>query len=107
MCPVNSHNEWDKLEEVIVGNGFPTEFPIDDNTFKFIFHDNLYDKNDIDKYGRWILDKKYSEEQNEDLNKFSDFLKNRNITVKRPKLPINVNEIKTNCWSSCNYPEKC
>lgn len=104
MCPVNSHNEWDKLEEVIVGNGFPTEFPIDDNTFKFIFHDNLYDKNDIDKYGRWILDKKYSEEQNEDLNKFSDFLKNRNITVKRPKLPMNVNEIKTNCWSSCNYP---
>ena len=104
MCPVNSHNEWDELKEVILGNGFPTECPIDDNTFKFMFHDNLYYQDNIKRYKRWTYDKKYSEEQREDLNIFSDFLKSRGIVVRRPKIPTGLNEIKTNCWNSCNYP---
>ncbi len=31
---VNSHNEWDQLEEVIVGDGFPTSIPALDFSFK-------------------------------------------------------------------------
>ena len=36
---VNSHNEWDELEEVIVGRGVPSELPALEMTFKLFFHD--------------------------------------------------------------------
>ena len=41
MNIVNSHNEWDPLEEVIVGDGFPTSLPLLDLSFKLFFHENL------------------------------------------------------------------
>ena len=34
MSIVNSHNEWDQLEEVIVGDGFPENIPALDFSFK-------------------------------------------------------------------------
>ena len=38
---VNSHNEWDQLEEVIVGDGFPTDLPLLDYSFKLFFYENI------------------------------------------------------------------
>ena len=32
---INSHNEWDQLQEVIVGDGFPETIPALDFSFKF------------------------------------------------------------------------
>ena len=39
---VSSHNEWDALEEVIVGKGLPEKLPALDFTFRLHFHDNIY-----------------------------------------------------------------
>lgn len=48
---VNSHNEWDQLEEVIVGDGFPTSIPALDFSFKLFFNDNILGKKiDVTQY---------------------------------------------------------
>ena len=66
-CPVNSHNEWDVLEEVIVGNGFPEKIPIDDMSFRLFFHDNIYGKPTTYFSERWGMCSKIIDEHNEDL----------------------------------------
>lgn len=104
MNIVNSHNEWDKLEEVVIGCGFPTEFPTDELTFNFFFHDNIFGTQGTKSAGRWKLDKRFSNELREDLDKFSEILTSRGITVKRPKEPLGLQQIKTLCWVSSNYP---
>jgi glycine amidinotransferase len=103
MSVVNSHNDWDVLEEVIVGGGFPTEFPSDDLTFNHFFHDNIFGKH-INKIERWKIDKKYIEEIKEDLDNFSVFLAKNNIKVVRPKEPKSITMIKTAAFTSVNYP---
>lgn len=104
MKCVNSFNEWDPLEEIIVGNGFPAELPSDNIGFKFFFHDNLLGKDGAMYAGRWYLEKRFIEELREDLEAFVELLKQRNICVKRPKEPVGPHEVKTLCWSSSNYP---
>jgi len=104
MNIVNSHNEWDTLEEVIVGNGFPEKIPIDDISFKLFFHDNIFGKSTSYFSERWGLCSKIIDNHNEDLNNFVELLKQNNITVKRPKIPTGLKKIKTLGWNSMNYP---
>ena len=90
MSIVNSHNEWDQLEEVIVGDGFPENIPALDFSFKLFFHDNIFKKNFNEKS---YIQKRHVIEHNEDIEKFVDLLKSYNVIVKRPKVPKKV--IKT------------
>jgi len=104
MNIVNSHNEWDKLKEVIVGNGLPENIPCDDLTFKLFFHDNIYGVKESYFADRWKVNKKIIEEHNIDLEEFVLLLKQLNVEVKRPKLPEKINKTQTLCWKSTNYP---
>lgn len=104
LNPVCSHNEWDKLEEVIVGNGFPEELPTLDFSFKYFFHDNIYGKAAWAEPGHKYITKRHVAEHNEDIHNFAELLKSHGIVVKRPKTPEAVTSTKTAAWSSTTYP---
>jgi glycine amidinotransferase len=101
---VNSHNEWDKLEEVIIGAGFPESIPVNDITFKLFFHDNIYGHKDVSYSEPWTIDKKFIDCHKEDVEGFASLLKSHNITVVRPKIPESLTSVKTPAWRSTNYP---
>lgn len=101
---VNSHNEWDRLEEVIVGTGFPNSIPIDDITFKLFFHDNIYGHKDISISEPWIVDQKFIDAHKEDLEGFVTLLQSHNVLVKRPKAPDALVNVKTPSWKSISHP---
>lgn len=100
---VSSHNEWDPLEEVIIGDGFPEELPMLDFSFKVFFSDNLNEGFDY-KHGDEAVCKRHVQEHAEDLDKFVELLKSLGVTVKRPKVPKRLYKIKTPCWSSTIHP---
>lgn len=102
--PVRSYNEWDPLEEVIVGNGFPEELPALDFSFKYFFHDNIYGKAEWAEPGHKYITKRHVAEHNEDIQAFVDLLTSHGIIVKRPKIPDVVTTTKTAAWSSTTYP---
>ena len=100
---VNSHNEWDQLEEVIVGDGFPTSLPLLDYSFKLFFHENLWDKKHYE-FGDDTINTKHCEEHSEDLEEFSELLTSLNVKVKRPKKPKKLDKVKTPLWDSTIHP---
>ena len=100
---VNSHNEWDQLEEVIVGDGFPAELPLLDYSFKLFFHENLWSGKAYE-HGEQTIQKRHCEEHAEDLNEFCDLLRSLDVKVRRPKTPKRLSKIKTPLWSSTNHP---
>jgi len=106
---VNSHNEWDQLEEVIVGAGIPPELPVLDYTFKLFFHDNIYDKSENYRYSgpnwspQYFINKQHVEEHKEDIDNFAATLKSLDIIVKRPKVPKKIVKINTPNWESTNH----
>ena len=99
---VNSHNEWDTLEEVIVGDGFPTTLPTLDYSFKLFFHENIGDK--AYQHGNEFVSKRHVEEHAEDIETFVNLLKSFNIIVKRPKVPKRIHTVKTPWWESTIHP---
>jgi glycine amidinotransferase len=104
-CIVNSHNEWDKLEEVIVGDGFPSSLPALDFTFQMFFHDNIHgqDLRGVYRDREVYIKKKYVEEMSEDVEGFVELLESHGIIVKRPKVPKKVQDTKTPNWKSTNF----
>jgi glycine amidinotransferase len=100
---VSSHNEWDPLEEIIVGDGFPASLPALDFSFKLFFHDNIYGHNFGDRAHSYIT-KRHVEEHHEDVQKLVELLEGLSITVKRPKVPKHVYKTKTPWWESTIYP---
>lgn len=102
MTLVNSYNEWDPLEEVIVGNGFPNSLPLDDYSFKLFFHENIsgqaYD------YGDNSITDRHISEHAEDLECLCDLLTSLGVTVKRPKIPKITYRTKTPWWDSITHP---
>lgn len=104
MSVVWSNNEWDPLEEVIVGNGFPETLPTLDFSFRYFFHDNLYGKPRWDEPGHQYITQRHVAEHNEDIEYFAELLKSHGIIVKRPKVPPRVTKVKTLAWESTNYP---
>jgi len=94
---VSVNNEWDPLEEVIVGLADFATFPShhDDPHFEAAYGDG-------DEVAGLSLPHQFSQrmvdETNEDLEQFADDLRKLNIVVKRPE-PIDFNgKIKTMDW---------
>jgi glycine amidinotransferase len=104
LSPVNTHNEWDTLQEVIVGGGFPEYIPQDDLTFKLFFHDNIYGERTRYFADRWAANKEIIEQHEEDIINFVTLLKQFNVNVLRPKVPKKLTKTQTLCWKSTNYP---
>lgn len=100
---VNSHNEWDQLEEVIVGDGFPTDLPLLDYSFKLFFHENLY-KTKAYEFGKQSISKRHCEEHSEDIEKFAALLQSLGVNVKRPKKTKNIEKVKTPIFESTIHP---
>ena len=103
MNIVNSHNEWDQLEEVIVGDGFPTTLPLLDYSFKLFFHENL----GLDRgyqHGDEFINTRHVEEHSEDIEKFCTLLTSLGVKVRRPKTPDRLHQTKTPIWESTNHP---
>lgn len=99
---VNSHNEWDPLEEVIIGDGFPESLPLLEYSFKLFFHDNISSKDYL--FGDQTISKRHIEEHSEDLEKFVHLLESLNVTVRRPKIPKKLYKTKTPGWDSTIHP---
>ena len=98
MNIVNSHNEWDPLEEVIIGAGIPSELPAIDFTFKLFFHDNIY--GDMPKVAERYISKRHVEEHNEDIESFASLCQSLGVLVQRPKIPKHITKVKTPTWDS-------
>ena len=102
---VNSHNEWDKLEEVIVGDGFADTLPAIDFSFRYFFHDNIYGRpTNWSEAGHQYITKRHVQEHHEDLQNFATLLESNNIKVRRPKVPDKKKTTETLEWKSTNYP---
>lgn len=104
MSLVNVHNEWDPVEEIIVGTSLYANFPgKGDELFGFDF--SIVESNDK-KYNTTlplIFPEKIINETEEDISIFVQELEKLNIVVKRPN-PINFkNKIRTLDWESEHF----
>ncbi|MCL2591921.1 MAG: hypothetical protein FWD82_01025 [Defluviitaleaceae bacterium] len=93
---VNSHNHWDKLEEVIVGVPYHLDYEID-ITFKLFFYLNIKNRTVGNNYKP---SNKVRDESLEDLDEFINILKKENIIVKRPMEMTEVKITKSPWWEA-------
>lgn len=98
MLTVNSHNEWDTLKSVVIGNVFHTTTPIIDFSYKVFFHDNIYGTKH-ESCSNYIT-KRHVHEHSQDLEQLVKILKNHKIKVFRPRQPKRVYKCNTPWWSS-------
>jgi glycine amidinotransferase len=98
---VNSHNEWDPLEEVIVGTPYHTDYHLD-TSFKLFFHDNIKDVSNrgVFRPAKVKPSNQVRDECLEDLEGFVNLLTSSGVTVRRPQILETVPEIKTPGWSA-------
>jgi N-dimethylarginine dimethylaminohydrolase len=98
-----SCNEWDQLEEVIVGNPLNARFPTADrSTHLAEFHDRS-----LDKIPRGPFPQRIIEETEEDLNEFVRILQGLGITVKRPQTWPHEAKFSTIHWEAQGYYNYC
>jgi N-dimethylarginine dimethylaminohydrolase len=103
MSGVWSCNEWDQLEEVIVGNPLQARFPTPDlSTQVAEFPDRS-----LAEIPRGPFPQKIIEEAEEDLNEFVQILEKLGITVKRPQTWPHEAEFSTIHWESHGYYNYC
>ena len=80
MSQVWSCNEWDPLEEVVVGNPFGARFPFADLST----HLAEYPDRELTQIPQGPFPEQIIEETEEDLQRFVDTLEARGIKVRRP-----------------------
>jgi N-dimethylarginine dimethylaminohydrolase len=103
MSVVWSCNEWDQLEEVIVGNPLRARFPTADRSTQLTeFPDRSLAEIPQGPFPQWII-----EETEEDLNAFVAVLEELGITVKRPQTWPHEKKFSTIHWESEGYYNYC
>jgi len=105
MTVVSSHNDWDPLEEIIVGIADHARIPtVDKSTHSFGFADCEFDHiKDLEGPSpQWVID-----EANEDLDNLSDTLKKLGVTVRRPESIDQSKTFKTTDWETTGYYVYC
>jgi N-dimethylarginine dimethylaminohydrolase len=103
MSVVWSCNEWDQLEEVIVGNPLHARFPTADPSTRITeYPDRELDKIPQGPFPQWIID-----ETEEDLNGFVALLTEAGVTVKRPETWPHEAKFSTINWQSEGYYNYC
>ena len=99
MSLVWSCNEWDPLEEVIVGNPLNARFPTPDPSTRLAeFPDRPLEKIPRGPFPQWII-----EETEEDLAAFIAVLTGLGITVKRPEAWPHEARFSTIHWGARGY----
>lgn len=94
---VKVYNEWDPLEEVIVGTAFGAQVPKGD---KGLFSIRYSDFESIDSIPSGPHNPKIIEEAEEDLEAFIDVMEKAKVVVKRPALTDQSKEFGTPDWKS-------
>ncbi len=103
MSVVWSCNEWDQLEEVVVGNPLRARFPTPDLSTQLAeFPDRSLEKIPKGPFPQRIID-----ETEEDLNAFVVVLEELGITVKRPETWPHEAKFSTIHWESEGYYNYC
>jgi N-dimethylarginine dimethylaminohydrolase len=103
MTTVWSCNEWDPLEEIIVGNPLGGRFPTaDPSTQVAEFPDRPIGEIPQGPFPQRIID-----ETEEDLNAFIAVLEERGVTVKRPETWSHEARFSTIHWESQGFYNYC
>lgn len=103
MSSVWSCNEWDQLEEVIVGNPLRARFPYADPSTRLAeYPDRSIEKIPTGPFPQWIID-----ETEEDLNDFVSMLEGLDIKVRRPETWSHDAKFSTINWESEGYYNYC
>jgi len=103
MSVVWSCNEWDPLEEVIVGNPLRARFPTPDRSTQLAeFPDRSLEEIPQGPFPQQII-----EETEEDLNAFVAVLEELGITVKRPETWPHEARFSTIHWESQGFYNYC
>ena len=103
MSAVWSCNEWDQLEEVIVGNPLQARFPTPDRSTQLAeFPDRSLAEIPQGPFPQQII-----EETEEDLNEFVQVMEKLGVTVKRPATWPHEAKFSTIHWDSEGYYNYC
>jgi hypothetical protein len=102
---VSSNNDWDPLEEIIVGVGSNALLPpLNKSTHSFVYAGEKWE--DIQHlqgtHEQWVLD-----EGQEDLDRLADTLKGLGIKVHRPKILDHTKEFSTPEWTTTGWYNFC
>ena len=103
MSRVWSCNEWDQLEEIIVGNPLHARFPTPDRSTQLA----EFSDRPLDEIPRGPFPPKVIEETEEDLSEFVQTLEKLNITVKRPQTWPHETKFSTIHWEAQGYYTYC
>ena len=108
MYPINAHNEWDPLEEMIVGIAEDAYFPTDDISFKLsVDIKSALPNYQFTELKLGAISQRVIEETHEDLETLVEVLEGQGIVVRRPQPHVNMNKIKTPYWESDRYFTYC
>jgi N-dimethylarginine dimethylaminohydrolase len=105
--PVNSHDEWSPLEEVIVGTPYHLDYH-EDTSFRLFFHQNLLRAGGspaaraaANRLFRNVRpSNRLKEECLEDLSAFVQVLEDYGVLVRRPGALSSVPVVRTPYWSA-------
>ncbi|MDN3358151.1 hypothetical protein [Actinomadura sp. DC4] len=105
MSVINVHNEWDPLEEIIVGIADGARVPsVDGGLFAIDYAADLDEPSQVPTgpYPEQVV-----EEAGEDLDGLAELLKSHGVTVRRPDFLDLSREFGTPDWSSDGYYNYC
>jgi len=100
---VSSWNEWDPLEEVIVGSALNARFPTPDPSTRLA----EFPDREVEQIPRGPFPRQILEETEEDLGEFVRVLEENGVTVRRPDPWPHDEEFSTIHWSSSGYYNYC
>jgi len=103
MSSVWSCNEWDQLEEVIVGNPLHARFPSPDRSTQLA----EFPDRSLGEIPRGPFPQRIIEETEEDLNEFVQVLEKQGVTVKRPETWPHEAKFSTINWEAQGYYNYC
>ena len=103
MSVVWSCNEWDQLEEVIVGNPLRARFPTADRSTQMA----EFPDRPLAEIPQGPIPQRIIEETEEDLNAFVEVLEELGVTVKRPETWPHEAKFSTINWESRGYYNYC
>jgi len=96
--PVNVHNEWDNLKEIIVGKAVNARYPNKDETTYLLDYKDDY--KDISEIPSGYYDPKVVDEAEEDLEHLVTFLQSVGVTVKRPSTDYLESSFGNGLWNA-------
>lgn len=103
MSQVWSCNEWDPLEEIIVGNPLGARFPMADLSTQI----TEYPDRPLSEIPQGPFSDQVIEEAEEDLNLFVEVLEELGVTVKRPETWPHEKKFSTIHWETEGYYNYC